>query len=793
MKTLYPPQQKALEFFVGTHQANRNTLDSSMVGTGKTVVGCHLVQALDRPVGVVCPKSVLASWRRELEAHGVQPLFVLNYEKIRNGRTPWLTKTGKKAMRWQVPPDTLLIFDEVHKCLPEGTKVAAPDGAVEIQSLRIGDSVETPIGPRPVTAIWETGYKDILSFTTEKGDLLSSHDHKIFTEEDGWIRADEIREGHTVFVHPMWNKAKRSVGQVEDVSTMFLGVKTSNRNSEMCDLRGTHNTSTEQFYCSKVKNYVQSKMLEPAYVGKYSTASRKSGTKYETTAAGKPITVQKTMGGHEIIQPNGQLINPENSFAKSTCHELSERQLRKEFNWRKWKRTDGSPTSIVERSIKRVGGRACNMGRGKRKKNRMANYDGGSCPCRKQMGSRIGRPIPQELNSKNPRPEKRQATDRGWMESSTVEERRSIGLPRARVLRVSKMSQQKCWDIEVADASCFFAEGVLVHNCKGAFTQNAQLLIAARSQGIPVHMLSATACQDPTEMRALGYALGLHSLNSPTDGLYSWQGWMRKFGCAMDIWNSWYLRDKEKLVDLHGVLYGAGGVAKRLSVADFPTSFRENRVHLLPLECAGSVNNIFKNAGIGHQQLVDYILESETPDEEIENQEPFIVRLLRARQEAELIKIPEMSTLADDYLDDGMAVICFVNFRETAHALAERLGCAIIEGGQSADQRQKIVDDFQAGLTHSLVVNIEAGGTGLSLHHQSACARPRVSLISPTYNAKTHLQVLGRTHRNGALSDSLQFVVLAADSVEETVAAAIDRKCKMLATLHGIEYQPLNQ
>jgi hypothetical protein len=601
MKTLYPPQQKALEFFVGAHQDNRNTLDSSMVGTGKTVVGCHLVRALNKPVGVVCPKSVLASWRRELEAHGLQPLFVLNYEKIRNGRTPWLTKTGKKAMRWQVPPDTLLIFDEVHKCLPEGTKVAIPDGAVEIQSLRVGDSVETPIGPRPVTAIWETGYKDILSFTTEKGDLNSSHDHKIFTEEDGWIRADEIREGHTVFMHP------------------------------------------------------------------------------------------------------------------------------------------------------------------------------------------------QELNSKNPRPEKRQATDRGWMESSTVEERRSLGLPRARVLRVSKVSQQKCWDIEVADASCFFAEGVLVHNCKGAFTQNAQLLIAARSQGIPAHMLSATACQDPTEMRALGYALGLHSLNSPTDGRYSWQGWMRKFGCAVDIWNSWYLRDKEKLVDLHGVLYGAGGVAKRLSVADFPTSFRENRVHLLPLECAGSVNNIFKNAGIGHQQLVDYILESETPEEEIENQDPFIVRLLRARQEAELVKVPEMSTLADDYLDDGTAVICFVNFRETAHALAERLGCAIIEGGQSADQRQKIVDDFQAGLTHSLVVNIEAGGTGLSLHHQSACARPRVSLISPTYNAKTHLQVLGRTHRNGALSDSLQLVVLAADSVEETVAAAIDRKCKMLATLHGIEYQPLNQ
>ena len=52
-----------------------------------------------------------------------------------------------------------------------------------------------------------------------------------------------------------------------------------------------------------------------------------------------------------------------------------------------------------------------------------------------------------------------------------------------------------------------------IHKCKGAFTQNAQLLISLVQQGYRVHGMSATAGEDPTEMRALGYMLGLHSLN----------------------------------------------------------------------------------------------------------------------------------------------------------------------------------------------------------------------------------------------------------------------------------------
>lgn len=326
-----------------------------------------------------------------------------------------------------------------------------------------------------------------------------------------------------------------------------------------------------------------------------------------------------------------------------------------------------------------------------------------------------------------------------------------------------------------------------VHKCKGAYSQNAQLLISAAQQKYKLHLLSATACEDPTEMRALGFAIGLHSLNTTQPPLRGWVGWMYTVGCNQDTWGGWYLRDKAKLKDLNAQLYGTKGVAYRLSINDFPDSFKQNHVHMLPVSCN---KDFYSRNKISESALENYILEASIEEEE-QHDEPFIVRLLRARQEAEFNKVPNLVQLAQDYADQNMAVVIFVNFRETAEKLAETLGCGVIQGGQTGDQRQELVDNFQNDKDQILVVNIEAGGTGLSLHDVNG-NRQRVTLISPTFNAKSHLQVLGRTHRNGAKSDSLQLVVVAAGTVEEGVVNIINKKCENLQTLHGVEYTRLD-
>jgi len=130
-------------------------------------------------------------------------------------------------------------------------------------------------------------------------------------------------------------------------------------------------------------------------------------------------------------------------------------------------------------------------------------------------------------------------------------------------------------------------------------------------------------------------------------------------------------------------------------------------------------------------------------------------------------------------------VVIFVNFSDTADALAQLLGCGKIVGNQTADDRQNIIDRFQRDEDRVVVVNIAAGGTGISLHDLRG-EYPRVSLISPSYSAKNHVQCLGRIHRNGAKSDAIQKVLFASDSIEEVVIKALQRKIENLTTLHGV-------
>ena len=429
MKTLYPKQKEALDFFFDKQISATNTLDTSHVGTGKTVVACHLAKALGMNVAVLCPKAVIPSWERELKETGIDPVFVLNYEKIRTGRTDFMSKRGKKIMTWNLPPCTLVLVDEVHKC-------------------------------------------------------------------------------------------------------------------------------------------------------------------------------------------------------------------------------------------------------------------------------------------------------------------------------------------------------------KGPYTQNAQLLVSLVTQGYSIHAMSATAAEDPTEMRPIGFALGLHNLNKASDGLKSWFSWMMQYGCLQNQWNAWELRRKTKLSDLNKVMYNKN--VKRLTVDDFPDSFKQNRVFVEPIAfgSAAKIAKAYSDFGVT-PEIITNLLENGT----VEDSDWGLVNLLRARQLAESLKAKDMADMAKDYVEQGHSVVLFVNFTDTVDVLCELLECLCIKGGQKVDDRQDIIDAFQRDEEHVLVINTAAGGTGISLHDVNG-NRQRISLISPTFNVKDHLQALGRIHRNGAKSDAIQKILVASDSIEEHVMRVVEQKSDNLNTLH---------
>ena len=74
-----------------------------------------------------------------------------------------------------------------------------------------------------------------------------------------------------------------------------------------------------------------------------------------------------------------------------------------------------------------------------------------------------------------------------------------------------------------------------------------------------------------------------------------------------------------------------------------------------------------------------------------------------------------------------------------------------------------------------------ACGVALSLHDERH-ERPRVSLINPSYSASELLQALGRIRRVGG-TRAVQKIVLAAGSVEENVARAVNGKVDNIGAL----------
>jgi hypothetical protein len=107
----------------------------------------------------------------------------------------------------------------------------------------------------------------------------------------------------------------------------------------------------------------------------------------------------------------------------------------------------------------------------------------------------------------------------------------------------------------------------------------------------------------------------------------------------------------------------------------------------------------------------------------------------------------------------------FVNFTETINVIYKGLidimrefdlgDILILRGGSD----YTVIDKFQSGKAHCIIVNVATGSFGINLHHNNPAARPRVALISAPWSAITLKQILGRICRYGMLSDAEQYII----------------------------------
>lgn len=329
----------------------------------------------------------------------------------------------------------------------------------------------------------------------------------------------------------------------------------------------------------------------------------------------------------------------------------------------------------------------------------------------------------------------------------------------------------KVWDWRLPkDALVIWDE---VQNCQGFATQNSKMLIAAKPYSNL--LLSATAAEDPTEMRASGYILGLHRLRD-------YWSWCKLNGCTpgqfggLEFGTSLGIDYEEILAKLHYRLFPEHG--SRLSVNDLRDHFQETQIITTPIEFGEEIKKIYAEMEKELANLDDII----DGDDNEDGSEALVV-LLRARQKAELLKVPVMIQMAEDLIREGRSVVIFVNFNATIEALNKRLVGFKIISGKAKEDRQKVIDAFQADECRGLIVNGQAGGVSVSLHDLHG-NHPRTAIISPSFNAKQILQTLGRVHRAGGATPSQQHILFAAGTVEEKVEASVRAKMRRIEIIN---------
>ena len=315
-----------------------------------------------------------------------------------------------------------------------------------------------------------------------------------------------------------------------------------------------------------------------------------------------------------------------------------------------------------------------------------------------------------------------------------------------------------------------------VQKCKSPDSLQGQMLRDAARADKKILSLSATAAKDPTEMRNIGAALKLH------DGTRSgWEQWCVKNGCTSGQYGLKFApfgKGRRYLEAIHRTIYPLKG--NRIRVADLP-EFPETKIEAETLD-TGHTDFITSAYAEMDKELAK--IQSDTGMNATDKGASTLAAMMKARIASEKGKLKLFQDLTEEAISEGRSVVIFLNFREHIEILMKELKTkCVVWGGQKGEERQQCIDDFNADRSRVIIISLQAGGAGLSLHDLNGNF-PRLALISPSYSAIDLKQALGRVHRAGAKTKSFQRIIFAAGTIEEQICESVRTKLANIDTLN---------
>lgn len=337
----------------------------------------------------------------------------------------------------------------------------------------------------------------------------------------------------------------------------------------------------------------------------------------------------------------------------------------------------------------------------------------------------------------------------------------SIKLIKKRMYKTHRLA----YDIEVEDNHNYFANNLLVHNCK-----NPQ---ATQTKGF-------LQLQPETRLAMSGTPL----MNNPLD-LYVILKWLdcechsfyqfKQHYCVMGGFGGYEIigyKNTEQLIEQFNEIK-----VRRLKedLFDLPEkTFIDEYVDMLPKQ-----NQLYKEI----QADIRINLTN------IENNNNPLATLIRLRQVTgytgivsstimESAKLERMIEIVDEARSNEQKVLIFSNWTQMTDAIYDALteygiqGCTCITGETKDNDRQTIVDMFQTKDCCSVLIGtIGALGTGLTL-----TAATVVIFVDEPWNKALYDQAVDRTHRIGQTQNVTIYNLMCKDTIDEKIHNLIYKK-----------------
>ena len=327
------------------------------------------------------------------------------------------------------------------------------------------------------------------------------------------------------------------------------------------------------------------------------------------------------------------------------------------------------------------------------------------------------------------------------------------------------------YDIEVADNHNYFAEDILVHNCKNPASQQGKGILKIQPE-CRIAMTGTPLMNTPFDLyivlKWLGYEGHSFSAFKNHYALYGGFGGYEVVGYR-------YLDELQKQLDKI--------MLRRLKkdVLDLPEKTHiDEYVEMTPKQA-----QIYREVTADIKMNIDQIKMQNNP----------LAELIRMRQATgytgilsstvkESAKLDRMEELVEEAVQNGKKVVIFSNWTQITDIAYDRLLAKgfvgqMITGDTKDESRQLIVDAFQNSEYQDFIIGtIGAMGTGLTL----TAGTVEIFMDEP-WNRANKEQAEDRCHRVGTTENITIYTILCKDTIDERIHELVERKGAMADAL----------